>query len=74
MSRNTLLFVAALLAIVVGLLVSYMPPKENAVAIWSLVSIFFGYAIKDLFMPATDTQPAAPDPTPVPPVPPTNPL
>ena len=57
MTRNTLLFVSALLAIVAGLAVSYFPPPQNSAAIWSIVVVFFGYAIKDLFTPA-DTTPA----------------
>jgi lipopolysaccharide export LptBFGC system permease protein LptF len=66
MSRNTLLFLSAILAVIVGLSVSYLPPTKNAEAIWSIVSIFFGYAIKELFMPSTDA-PATPA-APVPPV------
>jgi len=38
-----------LIAIVVGGVVSYFPPEQNAVQIWSLVSGFLGYAIRDLF-------------------------
>jgi hypothetical protein len=38
-----------LVAIVVGGLVSYFPPPSNAVAIWAIVSMFLGYAIRDLF-------------------------
>ena len=45
MPRNTLLFIACLLAIGVGLLVSYFPPAQNAVSIWSLVSMAVGSGI-----------------------------
>jgi multisubunit Na+/H+ antiporter MnhE subunit len=62
MTRNTLLFVSAFAAIIVGLLVSYFPPTQNAVAIWSLVAVFFGYAIKDLFE-AKAADPAASAPS-----------
>lgn len=41
--------VFALMAIAVGLLVSYLPPAHNADAIWALVGGFLGYAAKDLF-------------------------
>ena len=76
MSRNLLLVVVALLAVVVGVLVSYFPPPQNAVAIWSMVNLVVGYGIRDLFVadapaaqppvapPATD--PVAPAATPVP--------
>ena len=68
MSRNNLLFIACLLAIFVGLLVSYFPPAQNAVSIWSLVSMAVGYGIRDLFVA---DQAAAPGPqTAEPPVPP----
>ena len=50
MSRSTLLFVCALLAVVVGLLVSYVPPTANGAAVFSLVNIFVGYGIRDLFV------------------------
>ena len=50
MSRNTLLFFASLLAVIAGGLVSYFPPSQNGVAIWSLVSMFVGYGIRDLFV------------------------
>lgn len=61
MSRNNLLFIACLLAVAVGLLVSYFPPAQNAVSIWSLVSMAVGYGIRDLFVV---DQPAAPGPQP----------
>jgi len=64
MSRNNLLFIACLLAIFVGLLVSYFPPAQNAVSIWSLVSMAVGYGIRDLFVvdqAAPPTTPRAPD-------------
>ena len=73
MSRNSMLFVAMLAAIIVGLLVSYFPPAQNAVSIWSLVSMAAGYGIRDLFVGDAVAAPGpAPDPTPAPaaPVPP----
>ena len=36
------------LAIAVGLLVSYFPPTQNAVAIWMLISNFLSFMIRDL--------------------------
>ena len=72
MQRNTLLLIASILAIVAGLLVSYFPPTQNAVAIWSLVNLCVGYGIRDLFVidaPAAAPTPAAqavpPAPAPV---------
>ena len=71
MPRNTLLFIACLLAIAVGLLVSYFPPAQNAVSIWSLVSMAVGYGIRDLFVSDQAAPPvppaAAPGPQPTPP-------
>ena len=65
MQRNTLLLVASVLAIIAGGLVSYFPPAQNGVAIWSLVSMAVGYGIRDLFgatdapaVPAIETQKA----------------
>jgi hypothetical protein len=60
MSRNTLLFFASLLAIIAGGLVSYFPPTQNGVAIWSLVSMFVGYGIRDLFIKDEIAAPPAP--------------
>src|SRR5476649_2215694 len=39
----------SLLAIIAGGLVSYFPPKENGVVIWSLISSFLTYGVRDLF-------------------------
>lgn len=39
----------AVLAIAVGIAVSYFPPPTNAAAIWALVSGFLGYGVRDLF-------------------------
>jgi hypothetical protein len=66
MSRNNLLLIAALVAVAVGLLVSYFPPIQNSVAIWSVVSTFLGYGIRDLFAeaPKADQTPPATGPTP----------
>jgi hypothetical protein len=36
------------LAVVVGLIVSYFPPAQNAVAIWMLISNFLSFVIRDL--------------------------
>lgn len=66
MSRNALLLVASILAIAAGLLVSYFPPTQNAVAIWSLVNLCVGYGIRDLFI-KDDAPPAAPSATVAPP-------
>ncbi|MBB3213407.1 hypothetical protein FHW67_002699 [Herbaspirillum sp. Sphag1AN] len=63
MSRNTLLFLGAIVAVVAGLLVSYFPPPQNAVAIWSMVSMFIGYGIRDLF--GADKPPSPPPAAPV---------
>ena len=57
MSRNTILVIASILAVTAGLLVSYFPPAQNATAIWSAVSLFIGYGIRDLFK---DDAPASP--------------
>ena len=66
MSRNTLLLVSALIAVIVGLVVSYVPPTQNAVAIWSLVSMFMGYGIRDLFGAHPDAPAASAPPAPAP--------
>ena len=47
----------ALLAIVVGLVVSYVPPAHNAEAIWSLVGFALGHFAKYL-SPDKATDPA----------------
>ncbi len=54
-----------LVAIIVGGLVSYFPPPSNAVAIWAIVSMFLGYAIRDLFGSKTPSMPPPSD-TPAP--------
>jgi hypothetical protein len=61
------------LAVVVGLLVSYYPPAQNAVAIWLLISNFLSFVIRDLLdhfktQNATDAKNsvAAPDAAPAP--------
>lgn len=38
-----------ILAIIAGGLVSYFPPKENGVVIWSLISSFLTYGVRELF-------------------------
>ncbi len=54
----------AILAVLVGLLVSYHPPPVNATEIWALVSFFLGVAIRELFG-ITPTPPAVtPSPAP----------
>ena len=66
MSRNTLLLVASVLAILAGGLVSYFPPAQNGVAIWSLVSMAVGYGIRDLFGVQPDAPAASAPPAPIP--------
>lgn len=55
MNRQTAIQVFSLLAIVAGLAVSYFPPPTNSAAIWSLVSVFLGYGVRDLFGPIGGT-------------------
>ncbi len=62
MPRNTLLLLCSLIAVIVGLLVSYFPPAQNAVSIWSLVSMAVGYGIRDLFAADAPAAPAASTP------------
>lgn len=54
----------AVMAILVGLLVSYVPPTENGPAIWGLVGTFIGFCMKDLFAAKSTvgTPPNAPAP------------
>jgi hypothetical protein len=49
MNKQTAIQVFAVLAILVGLLVSYTAPVANSGAIWGMVQMFLGYAIRDLF-------------------------
>jgi hypothetical protein len=49
MNRPSAVQAFSLLAIIAGALVSYYPPPSNAVAIWSLISMFLGYGVRDLF-------------------------
>ena len=49
MQRITPVQFFSLLAIIAGGLVSYFPPKENGVVIWSLISSFLTYGVRDLF-------------------------
>ncbi len=49
MKKATAVQVFSALAVLVGLVVSYFPPAQNAMALWSLVSMFLGYAVRDLF-------------------------
>lgn len=48
----------AVLAIIVGLGVSYFPPPTNGAAIWALVSGFLGYGVRDLFAEQADQKSA----------------
>ena len=49
MQRITPVQFFSLLAIIAGGFVSYFPPKENGVVIWSLISSFLTYGVHDLF-------------------------
>lgn len=49
MQRITAVQFFAVLAIIAAGLVSYFPPKENGVVIWSLISSFLTYCVRDLF-------------------------
>lgn len=66
MNRPSAVQAFSLLAIIAGALVSYYPPPSNAVAIWSLISMFLGYGVRDLFGSQQDAsasvQPAAQSP------------
>ena len=53
MNRQTAVQIFSTIVILVGLGVSYFPPAENGAAIWGLVGVFFGYAMHELFGPAT---------------------
>ncbi len=41
----------SIIVILIGIGISYAPPKLNGSAIWELVTMFLGYAIRDLFGP-----------------------
>jgi hypothetical protein len=43
----------SLIAIAVGVVISYFPPTHNSEAIWALISGFLGYASRDLFATST---------------------
>ena len=49
MKRAAAVQVFSVLAVLVGLVVSYFPPAQNGMALWALVSMFLGYAVRDLF-------------------------
>lgn len=49
MNKQLAAQVFTVLAVVVGLIVSYYPPTQNAEAIWGLVGTFLGFAMRDLF-------------------------
>jgi hypothetical protein len=49
MKKQTAVQVFSLLAVVIALGVSYSPPTNNAPAIWAILTMFMGYAIRDLF-------------------------
>jgi hypothetical protein len=49
MKKKTTAQVFSVIAIFVGLLVSYTTPEHNGEAIWTLVGTFLGHAMRDLF-------------------------
>lgn len=51
MNRQQTIQVFSALAVIVGLAVSYLPPTQNAAAIWGLVGVFLGNAMRDIFTP-----------------------
>lgn len=59
MNKQTAIQVFAVLAVIVGLGVSYFPPDVNAVEIFSLVSFFLGTAMRELLGILISTPPSA---------------
>ncbi len=49
MDKKEAVQVFSVLAVLVGMIVSYLPPTTNAAAIFGIVTMFLGYAIRDLF-------------------------
>ena len=49
LARIRAVHVFAIIVILIGIGISYEPPKLNGSAIWELVTMFVGYAIRDLF-------------------------
>ena len=49
MNRQQTIQVFSALAVLVGLAVSYFPPSHNAEAIWGIVGLFLGNAMRDIF-------------------------
>lgn len=49
MIRQNAIYFLAFAAMAVGILISYYPPKDNGVVIWSMVSAFMGHVARDLF-------------------------
>jgi hypothetical protein len=45
----------SIIAIAVGVAISYYPPLHNSEAIWALISGFLGYASRDLFASSQPT-------------------
>lgn len=60
MKKVTAVQIFSLIAIAVGVAISYFPPPAHANAIWALITGFLGYAIRDLFAkaPATTVNPS----------------
>ncbi len=50
LKQSYIIALFGLLAVAVGLLVSYFPPAQNGAAIWNLVAVAVGYGIRDLFV------------------------
>lgn len=53
-------YIFAIVAILVGLGVSYFPPIKNAEEIWGLVSVFLGYGMRELFRDVVQAKPENP--------------
>jgi len=49
MNRQWAIQLFSVLAIAIGVYISYCPPTHNAEAIWALISGYLGYAVRDLF-------------------------
>ena len=49
LARIRAVHVFAVIVIAIGIVISYLPPKLNGPEIWGLVTMFVGYAIRDLF-------------------------
>ena len=71
--KFTAIPIFAAIAVIVGLLVSYFPPTQNAAGIWSLVTLVLAHFARDLttspdavhsqpIPPSTPTASASPNP------------